>query len=544
MTRWTRVSAGREPAEPAPVLSRRRLGRILAGAAIAGVLGLACQAAPAPEATPAPSGAKATPTAAASRVPTGGTLRVGLPGDIGLLDPGGGDAASEPILRQLYEGLVELVGDRIVGRLATTWSVAADGRTWTFTLRAGVVFHDGMPFDAAAAARSLTRLIDRTGGSTDPVIESAAAIGPATLSVVTRTPFAPFLALLGTPHYGIVRTGVPNVGTGPFLLRAGAETARPLILERNPAYWRADAAGAALPYLDRVVFQSYPDATAGVAALRSGAVDLVTELPIADVPTVRADPSLQLVARPATTVLSLAMNLGQPPLDDLRIRQAIAAAINRRALVDRLYAGDARPATQFPPPGTLGHDDSILEFSRNDPDAAKKLLALAGKPTIEIDLWYVLGAPPSRPDARRVAESVAADLAAVGITANLKTIDPVTFTLAVRDNRYPLWIDSTTLTAGDPDELLGRLFIPPVLEGKDQPTSGGAWADRESAGLLRKARIEPNGSKRSELYKQVSKIIQREIPRVPLVWSTPPAAATKKVIDPLAFWSGAAAIGK
>lgn len=509
------------------------------------VAGLACQPGVPPPLTTAASGLSSpTATAAATRVPTGGTLRVALAGDIGLLDPGGEDPTAEPILRQLYEGLVARVGDGIVGRLATTWSVAADGRTWRFTLREGVRFHDGTPLDAAAAALSLTRPVDRAGGTADGVVESAAATGAATLTVVAREPSAPFLSLLAMPRYAIMRVGAPNVGTGPFVLRVGAATARPLTLERNPAYWRSDAAGIRLPYLDRVVFSAFPDASAQIAALRSGAVDLVTELPIADVAAVRGDPSLQLVARPASAVLSLGVNLGQPPLDDLRVRQAIAAAVNRRALIDRLWAGEGRPATQLPPPGTLGYDDSILEFAKNDPAAAKKLLAQAGKTGMEIDLWYVLGAPPSRPDARRVAESIAADLAAVGITANPKTIDPVTFTLSARDNRYPLWLEDTTLGSGDPDELLGRLFIPPVVNGKDQPTAGGAWTDRESAGLLRKARIEPDESKRSELYKQVSKIIQQQIPRIPLVWSAAPAAATKKVIDPLAFWTGAAAIGK
>lgn len=491
-----------------------------------------------------PATATATPSAKGSRVPTGGTLRVGLPGEIGLLDPGGDDASSEPVLRQIYEGLVDRVGDRIVARLATTWAVAADGRTWTFTLREGVRFHDGTALDAAAAAASLLRPIDRTGGATDAMIESAAATGPLGLTVTTRTAYAPILSFLGTPRYAIVRAGRPNTGTGPFRIPEGGAAARPLVLERNPEYWRADDAGTRLPYLDRVVVQAYPDPASRIAALRSGAVDLITELPIPDLATVRADPSLQLVARPAMTVHSLALNLGSPPLDDLRVRQAIAAAVNRRAIVDRLLAGEGRPATQLLPPGILGHDDSILEFAKNDPDAAKKLLAQAGKPAFEIDLWYVLGAPSSRPDARRVAESIAADLAAVGITANLKTIDPVTFGLSARDNRYPLWIDSTTFAAGDPDEVLGRLFIPPVQDGKDQPTAGGAWSDRESAGLLRKARAEPDESKRSELYKQVSKIVQQQIPRIPLVWSSPPAAATRKVIDPLAFWSGAAALGR
>lgn len=539
---WTRACAVREHPGPARVLTRSGRRTVLHLAVVGGILGLACGSTP-----PAPlldSTATAAPTAevAASRVPSGGTLRVGLPGGIGLLDPGADDASSEPILRQLYEGLVERVGDRMVGLLATKWSVAADGRTWAFALRPDVRFHDGTPLDASAVAASLTRPVDRTGGPADPVIESAAATGALSLTVTTRTPFAPFLSLLGTARYAIVRAGRSSVGTGPFILPEGGATARPLILQRNPEYWRI-AGGTRLPYLARVAFQSYPDAAAAVASLRSGGVDLVTEIPIADVATVRADPSLQLITRPPTSVLSLAMNLSQRPLDDLRVRQAIAAAVNRRALADRLFAGEGRPATQLLPTGTLGHDDSILEFTRNDPAAAKKLLAQAGKAAFEIDLWYVLGAPSSRPDARRIAESIAADLAAVGVTVNLKTIDPVTFGLAVRENRYPLWIDSTSLGSGDPDEVLGRLFIPPVQDGKDQPTAGGAWVDREAAGLLRKARAEPDESKRSELYKQVSKIVQQQIPRVPLVWSAAPAAATKKVIDPLAFWTGAAAIG-
>lgn len=542
--RLTRGCADRERRGPARVLTRSGHRTVLRLVAIAGVLALACQATPAPPGPP-PSETAATATATASpgasRVPTGGTLRVGLPDEIGLLDPGGDDPAAEPILRQLYEGLVERDGDRVVGRLATKWSVAADGRSWTFALRDGVRFHDGTPLDAAAAAASLLRPI---GGRADPIIASATAAGPLALTVTTRAPFAPFLRLLGTSRYAIVRVGRPNIGTGPFQLPDGGATARPLVLERNPVYWRPGEGGSRLPYLDRIVFRSYPEESARIAALRSGAVDLATELPIPDVPTVRADPSLQLVTRPATSVLTLALNLEQSPLVDLRVRQAIAAAVNRRALVDRLFAGEARPATQLLPPATLGHDDSVLEFSRNDPEIAKKLLAQAGKSTFEIDLWYVLGAPASRADARRVAESVAADLAAVGITAVLKTIDPVTFMLGVRENRYPLWIESSSLGSGDPDEVLGRLFIPPVVDGVDQPTAGGGWLDREAAGLLRKARIEPDESKRSELYKQVTKIVQQQIPRVPLVWSAAPAAATRKVVDPLAFWSGAAAIGR
>ncbi|HVR88052.1 MAG TPA: ABC transporter substrate-binding protein [Candidatus Limnocylindria bacterium] len=484
----------------------------------------ACQSIPPPVAVPSVQAtASPSPTAPLVSIQPGGTLRIGLAADVGLLDPGHDDDAARPVTRQIYEGLVANALDGAVGVLATKWSVSPDGRTWTFTLRDGVIFHDGTAFDATAAMKSLMR------APNDPIVEGASAPDATTLGVTTRVPFGPFLSALSTPAYAIVRTGATNVGTGPFRIAPGTETARPLLLERNPRYWRKDRNGQALPYLDRLTFAAYSDAPSRVAALRSGSVDLVPEIGVADVPAVRADPSLQLLSRTASTTLFVGLNLSVPPLDDLRVRRAIAQALNPRALVERLFNGEAKLASQFPPPRTLGYDDSVTEFAKNDPDAAKKLLADAGKATFDLDVWYVLGAPPSRPDDRRIAESIAADLAAVGIVANLKTIDFVTFTLSVRDNKYPLWIDTLVDRRGDADEVLGRSFIPPVLNGQDLPTIGGAWVNAESAGLLRKARSEPDPSKRAELYKQVSKIAQREVPRIPLVWSAPSAAATKKV---------------
>jgi peptide/nickel transport system substrate-binding protein len=150
---------------------------------------------------------------------------------------------------------------------------------------------------------------------------------------------------------------------------------------------------------------------------------------------------------------------------------------------------------------------------------------------VEVDLWYVLDTTATGPDMRKVAEAVGADLAAAGIVADPKTIDPVTFAASVRDNRYPMWVGIASTATFDPDELLGKAFIPPVANGQDQPTEAGAWMNKEVAGLLRKAQSEPDQSKRAELYKQVSKIIQREIPRIPLAWSSPAAAATKKVVN-------------
>jgi ABC-type transport system substrate-binding protein len=316
------------------------------------------------------------------------------------------------------------------------------------------------------------------------------------------------------------------------------------VLERNDRYWRADAGGQRLPYLDKLSFTPIPDSGTRLASIRAGNVDLVEELALADVGTVRTDPSLQVVSRPGSAVLYLGLNLSQAPMDDLRVRQAIAQAAGGRGIADRSYAGLATVASQLPPPAMLGYDDSVTEFAKVDAAAAKKLLADSGHPSLEVDLWYVLDGPAWAPDMRRVAEALAADLAAAGIGASLKTIDPITFAANVRENRYPMWLGVATAPSFDPDEILGTAFIPPVVNGQDQPTEAGGWTNPEVAGLLRKARSEPDQSKRAELYKQVSKIAQREIPRVPLVWAAPPAAATKKVLNPQGVLFTDVALGK
>jgi peptide/nickel transport system substrate-binding protein len=490
----------------------------------------ACQATP-PASTPTPSAVvlpSSAPPATPSptpKTPRGGTLRVALSGPIGSLDPQIADA-NPLVAAQIFEGLVTRGPNGAVPALATKWLVGADGRAWTFTLRDGVTFHDGTAVDAAAVAKSL-------GRANDPLIEKAEAADVRTVVVTTRVPYGPLLSALSTTPYLIVSPASRTSGTGPFRVPTGAEGARPLVLQRNDRYWRTDATGQTLPYLDTLSFTAIPDPGTRLASIRAGNEDFVQDLALGDIGTIRTDPSLQLVVRPATTVLYLGLNLSLPPLDDLRVRQAIAQGLNPQGLVDRLYSGTAAPASQFPPPAMLGYDDSVTEFAKADVAAAKKLLADSGHPSVDVALWYVLDGNVTVPDMRKVAEAVAADLAATGISAEPSTIDPVTFAASVRDNRYPMWLGVASLPTFDPDELLGAFFIPKIAigTGKDEPTEAGAWINAEVAGLLRKAHAEPDQSKRAELYKQVTKIVQREVPRIPLAWSSPPAAATKKVVN-------------
>ncbi len=506
----------------------------------------ACQAAPVP--------GVATPiTTPAGGVDTGGSFRVAIAGDSATLDPwNASDANGMLVTRQIFETLVEYEPGslRIVPKLAESWSVSSDGLAWSFVLRRGLKFHDGTHLDAAAVVLNFDRArqvahplrgpagVERfrayaallEGFDDASVIARVDAKDGATVVITTRVPFGPLLADLAVPSFAIVSpksirddpagwstpASSGASGTGPFMFQPGSwQPGQQIALERNASYWTKDQAGAALPYVDRVVFRVVKEETARIAELRSGGVDTVRDLNPAALPTVKADPNLQLIARPAFNATYLGIAGSAAPLDKVEVRRAIAMAIDKPLLAAVLYSGAGLPASQLLAPGMLGYDDSIVEFYRYDVAAAKRLLAEAGFPSgFATELHYPSTWRAQYPDPRRVAESVAADLARIGITVTVRAAEPAAYRADSRAGRLPLWVGDATGESADPDS-----FFP----------DGGAWAGDVVRELLRRARYEADGSKRTELYKQASKLIQQDAARIPLMHADVFVAATKKV---------------
>ena len=505
----------------------------------------ACQVAPPPGAlTPTP-----TPAGSAD---VGGTFRVALSADPTTLDPwNANDANTLLVTRQIFETLVDYEpgGLRIVPKLAEGWSVSSDGRSWTFVLRRGVKFHDGTDLDAAAVvlnfdrARQVAHPLRGAAGSDRfrayaallegfddaSVISRVEARDSTTVVITTRLPFGPLLADLAMPSFAIVSpksmrddpTGWATPassgasGTGAFVFRPGAwQRGQQIALERNVAYWAKDRDGVALPYVDRVVLRVIKDEAARITELRSGGLDAVRDVTVASLATVKADPNLRLLPRPAASVAYLGI-AGAAPFDKVDVRRAVAMAIDRSLLAATLYTGAGRPASQLLAPGMLGYDDSIVEFYRYDTAAAKRLLADAGVPSgFATELWYPPAWRAQYPDPKRVAESVAADLAKIGVVATLRTEDAATYRADARAARLPLWIGDAAGDSADPDSFF---------------SDGAAWAGDVVRELVRRARYEADASKRTELYKQVSKLIQQDASRIPLVHADTLVAATKKV---------------
>ncbi len=484
------------------------------------VLATACTAVPAVTA----------PTASATRDPVarGGTLRVALATDITTLDPWtASDGDTLAVLGQIYEPLVavEPGGTRIVPRLATRWTSSSDARTWTFTLRGGVRFHDGTPLDAAAVVFDFERARAFARFDLASIVETVVATDPSTVVFTLRQPYAPFPATIASPSFGIVspscvRQGpvwaTPSfrcaAGTGPFKIDAGGwKPGERVALTRNAAYWGADADGRRLPLLDGVTFMPVRDEIARIGGLRSAAVDLVLDLAPASIRSLRADPNIAAASGQPFATLFVGIGTAKP-FDSVDVRRAVATAIDRGAVVQGMYAGQARPALQLPPPGLLGYDDTVTQPTSTDVALAKKALAEAYPNGFTTELWYSPDATTALPDPRRVAESLAADLAKIGVAATVRTEDAAAFAADAKAGRLPLWLGVRDGERADPDDFLADATTDPVaLE------------------LLRRARGEVDASKRGELYKQVSKLVQQSASRIPLLHVGDLAGISKKI---------------
>jgi peptide/nickel transport system substrate-binding protein len=354
------------------------------------------------------------------------------------------DTASLLVTAQIYDTLVAYrPSDSFpMPGLAQSWSASADGLTWTFNLRPGVSFHDGTALNADAVAFNIRRWWDaanpyHTGdfvyfealfggfrGDPNCLITDVRAIGSTQVQLVLRQRDSVLPSLLAWGAFGIASPaaiqagtlGVHPVGSGPFSFdeRVPADRIR---LGANAAYW-----GGA-PHLAGLVFQVISDPPARFAALKSGSVHSAEGY----APSAATDPDLHPMSRPSLNIGYLGINQGHTPLNSPLVRQAIAHAINRPALIAATFGSDAQVAQQFLPLGVWGYDPSLADYSY-DPALAKSLLAQAGYingfATTLIYRNVVRGYLPNPP---ATAAAIHTDLAAVGIDATVIEMESSAF---------------------------------------------------------------------------------------------------------------------
>jgi ABC-type transport system substrate-binding protein len=321
----------------------------------------------------------------------GGTLRVITPEEVkGLNNHADSGTEGEWPLNQITEGLVERDMDRnVIPGLAESWEVSDDGLVYTFYLREGVKFHDGTDFNAEDVKWTMDQVIipdSYSGGKWAPYVAGTEIIDDYTVAITLTGPWYDFINLLafeedmdilsreaveaGGEDYGFNSA----VGTGPFKFdhwNRGEE----LVLVRNDDWWRAGEED--LPYLDEIVYRAVKEDSVKLIQLATKNVDLIYNVPFNDVSALQTDPDVSVQSTAGGTIHFLAFINDWKPFDDLRVRQAITHAIDKQAIVDAMFAGQATVANGIFPPTLFVSKNDVVTYSY-DPEKAMALLAEAG----------------------------------------------------------------------------------------------------------------------------------------------------------------------
>jgi len=276
---------------------------------------------------------------------------------------------------------------------------------------------------------------------------------------------------------------------------------------KNPHWWGVG------PKLDTLIFRSIPDNSARFAELQAGTVDQA-DLAQTDYAAADKDPNIVDYTTPSLGVGYIAFQQCTKPFDNVQVRQAIAMAINRQALVDTFYSKGDMLATGFQPPAILGSNPNLPPIEYN-PDKAKQLLATAGFPNgFTTDFYYIPVIRGYFPDSKAIAEAISVDLAKIGITLNLKTEDWGTYLQDRLDGKFPMWMLGWGSDNGDPDNFIGYHFAHAV----GQPKKEDCYGNDKLAQLLIDGNKEPDVAKRAAIYQQAEQIVHDDMPRIPVAW--------------------------
>ena len=464
----------------------------------------------------------------------GGTLRLSDESDVDSLDPAiGFNAASVGILHLVFDSLVTYdAGTNLVPALAERWDLSADWRTTTFHLRPGVRFHDGRLVTAEDVRWSLERIFDpllaspgsaylgMIDGAQDVLegrarhVRGIAVLDPATLAITLTEPSPVLLNALAMTFGSIMPRGADRaggarwtehlVGTGPFRL-VRSEAGRVVELAAHRASWRGG-----LPYVDRVEVQLAVPSPIAFLRVEAGDQDQVFFAnAAAEVLWARREPGWRPFFRmaPDTVTNYLVMNCELAPFDDRRVRQAVAAAIDRDKLV-RLQAGAAIAAGGFLPPGSAAYRADFPGRQVHDAPRARRLLASAGYPRGLPDVVPLYVAERST----RVGEAVQADLRAIGIRVELRPVSGSVLWSKLGQRRgTALGLTSWAQDYPDPSDFLEIRFHSKNIADEGS-VNDAFYANAEVDRLLDEARLEVDAARRIALYRRVEEIVAADAP--------------------------------
>ncbi|WP_374107534.1 MULTISPECIES: ABC transporter substrate-binding protein [Pseudonocardia] len=490
----------------------------------------------------------------------GGTFVFGAAGAPKNFDPiFNDDGESFRPARQMFDTLITYKPGttELEPGLATEWTSTPDGKTWTFTLREGVTFHDGTPLDATAVCANFDRWFTMKGAAAQsqmiyygdvfegfaknegdasgaPLYKSCTAQSPNTAVLALNKFKGAFPAAFGLTSFSISSPAALKqydadavtqsgdsftypayanehpTGTGPFKFESFDKANNTITLVRNDQYWGEKAK------LDRLIFKIIPDENARKQELAAGTIDGYDYPSPADYQTLK-DQGDQVLIRQPFSLLYMGINTkNNPKLKDLRVRQALAYAIDRESLVRTKMPEGSAVAKEFVPPTVAGYADDVTQYPY-DPEKAKQLLAEAGAQNLTLNFYYPTEITrPYMPNPADLFSAMSANLKAVGITVN-----PVArpWNGGYKDDvqkagKHDLHMLGWTGDYNDAGNFVGTFF------GREKAEFGPQ--DPAMFAELAKADSIPDPAGHAAAYQQANKdIMAKYLPAVPILTTGP-----------------------
>jgi ABC-type transport system substrate-binding protein len=457
----------------------------------------------------------------------GGTLTIAAEWDISTLHPFQRTFSVDEYVRNLmYDSLLSVdLKDNIQPNLAESWEASRDGMFYTFRLRRGVKFHNGQEMTADDVRWSINYVVNPKNGTYGRqrilMVDRAEAVDRYTVRVHLNRPHAGFLAALtqikasiilpkGAVEEGAGRVDTFPPGTGPFRF-AGWKPNDTIVFDRFNDYW-----GPHKALLDRVVFRPIPDETVRFTALRAGDVDMIRATPYDWATKIERGELRGIVAIKALYAHTkyLFFNVAGSFFENLKLRQAVAHAIDRKEIIDGVFRGFAAPMdTQTYPRSHKWYIEGVPSYPL-DPGKAKRLLKEAGYKGEEVELLLTFGS-----EDQSIAQVIHDQLRRIGMNVNIKVVDVGAREEYTRMGQYQM-----DLRGGNFYPDVSDSYLPQLACDEKRISNRTGYCDKSVDELFARADSELNEGKRRELYKELLVKVHNAVPIVRLLYVHKPFA--------------------
>ncbi|MBA5238927.1 ABC transporter substrate-binding protein SapA [Pectobacterium aroidearum] len=452
----------------------------------------------------------------------------------------------DTLAAQLYDRLLDVdpYTYRLMPELAQRWEVLDNGSTYRFYLRRDVPFQRTAWFsptrnmNADDVIFSFQRMLDEkhpyhdvNGGEypyfdslqfTDSV-QSIRKLGEYSVEIRLNSPDASFLWHLATHYAPILSAEYAQrlakedkkelldrepVGTGPYLLNE-YRNGQYIRLTRNDDYWRG------LPRMQQVVVDLGSGGTGRLSKLLTGECDVLAYPAASQLTILRNDPRLRLSLRPGMNVAYLAFNVRKPPLDDRRVREAIALAINNDRLMQSIYYGTAETAASILPRASWAYDNES-QITEYNPQKARQILQDLGLTNLNLRLWVPSASQSYNPSPLKTAELIQADLAQIGVTVTIVPVEGRFQEARLMELSHDLTLAGWATDSNDPDSFFRPLLSCAAIRSQ---SNYAHWCDPTFDEVLQNALSSQQLSKRIDYYQQAQRILAEQLPVLPLASS-------------------------